>query len=322
MNLVVKDPDGIDYMQTDDFELSLQYGEVNNFELTLPDVLKPFSMVYIDGTPYGGMIDMRCPRSTLEGESIVYKGRSLQGVLASKVIMPPSGQTHYVVSGDVNVIIAAVIKKVGLDGMFEAEASPCGVIVTNYRFYRFVDAYSGLRMMLRSVGMRLDIKCKQGKHLVQAVPCTTYGQIDSEKVYFKLDSEDLPINCLIGLGKGVGLGRAVSIWYADLLGNISQTQTLFENLENSAKYQCTSDDMDTLPAKTKAKLKEYQEKSSAKVTLPENTDLDVGDSVVVSSAKYNIQATTQVISVAMKHKQGAVETSYDFGMPIFPDEED
>ncbi len=322
MNLVVADSNGVDYMQTDDFTLNLQYGDVNDFELTMTGVLEPLSMVYVDGTPYGGIVDKRCPQSTIDGESIVYKGRTMQGVLASKIIMPPSGSTHFVASGDANNVIAAVISMVGLGDIFEAESVSCGVTLDGYRFYRFVDAYSGLRMALASVGMRLSITCKQGKHLIQAIPATTYGQIDSEKVFFKFDCEDLPINCLVGLGKGVGLGRAVSVWYADLVGNISQTQTLFGPFENSKTYQCTSDDMTTLPAKTKAKLKEYQEKSAAKVTLPEDTDLDVGDSVVLSSAKYNIQATTQVICVAVKVDNGAVSTSYDFGMPIYPDEED
>ena len=35
MNLVVADSNGVDYMQTDDFTLNLQYGDVNDFELTM-----------------------------------------------------------------------------------------------------------------------------------------------------------------------------------------------------------------------------------------------------------------------------------------------
>lgn len=322
MNIVITDPDGRDYMQTDDFDLNLQYGETNDFELTLDATLAPRSMFQIDGTQYGGIVDMRCPRVTRDETKIIYKGRPLQGILNRKILMPPSNSLHYTVSGDANAAIAAVIEKVGLDGIFEAESSPCGKSLNNYRFYRFIDAYSGLRMMLASIGMRLSITCRQGKNLLQAVPSTTYGRIDSEKVYFKLDREDLPVNCLVGLGKGIGLQRAISIWYADFAGNISQTQTLFGQLENAKIYQSTSDDMETLPAKTKARLKEYQEKSAAQVTLPEDTKLDVGDSVVLSEASYNIQATTQCIGVALKVANGAESMSYDFGMPIFPDEED
>ncbi len=322
MNLVIKGPDGRDFMQTNDFTLSLQYGEVNNFELSLPDAIEPLSMVYIDGTPYGGMVDKRCPRSGLEGETIVYKGRSMQGVLESQILMPPAGATHFTASGDANEAIATVIERTGLGDVFEAEASPCGIELDNYRFYRFSDAYSGLRMMLMSVGMRLSISCRQGKHVLSAVPCKTFGRIDSEKVFFQLDCEDLPVNCLVGLGKGTGTARAVSVWYANLLGEVSQRQTLFGALENAKTFQSTSDDASTLPAKAKAKLLEYQKKSSAKVTLPEDAELDVGDFIDVSSAKYNILATTQVIGVAIKANRGNVEVSYDFGMPVFPDEED
>lgn len=322
MNIVVTGPDGVDYMQTDDFKLNLQYGEKNDFELTLDETLEPMSMFHVDGTPYGGIVDKRCPKSTIDGESIVYKGRSMQGILASKIIMPPTGKTHLTVSGDANDVIATVLDAVGLNGVFEAEESPSGAILSGYSFYRFVDAYSGLRMALSQAGMRLSLTCRQGKHLLQAIPSTTYGQIDSEKVFFALDCEDLPVNCLVGLGKGIGLGRAISVWYADLGGVISQTQTLFGVFENAKTYQSTSDDASTLPAKVKAKLREYQQKSAAKVTLPEGAELDIGDSVVLSSAAYNIQATTQVIGVGLKAADGASTTSYDFGMPIFPEEED
>lgn len=322
MNLVLADEHGNDYAQTEDFDLNIQYGDVNDYELTLDTVLAPRSMFYIDGTPYGGIVDQRCPMTTATSETITFKGRSMQGILASKVIMPPAGKTHLVVSGDANEVIAMVLSLVGLDGIFAADPIPSGAVLDGYRFYRFVDAWNGLRMALASVGMRLQMTCQQGLHLLGAVPSTAYGQIDSERVFFELTCDDIPVNHLIGLGKGEGLSRAVSEWYADANGNVSQTQTLFGALENAITYQSTSDDATTLPAKARSKLKEYQNASKAKVTLPEGVELDVGDSVGLSSAKFNITATTQVIGVVAHIYNGDSEESYDFGVPNYPEEED
>lgn len=322
MNLVLADEHGNDYAQTEDFDLNIQYGDVNDYELTLDEVLAPRSRFYIDGTPYGGIVDKRCPMTTATADTIKFKGRSMQGIIASRFIMPPPGKTHLVVSGDANEVIAMVISLVGLDDIFVADPTPSGVILKDYRFYRFVDAWSGLRMALASVGMRLQMTCQQGLHVLRAVPSAVYGQIDSERVFFELTCDDIPVNRLVGLGKGEGLSRAVSEWFADLNGNVSQTQTLFGALENAMTYQSTSDDASTLPAKTRSKLKEYQNASKAKVTLPEGVELDVGDSVGLSSAAFNIMATTQVIGVVAHIYNGDSEESYDFGIPNFPEEED
>lgn len=322
MDIVITDPDGNDWMQTNDFELNLQYGEVNDFELVLDETLVPGTMFHVDGTPWGGIVDKRCPETLVTGDSITYKGRSLQGLLESRIIVPPSGQSHYVVSGDANAVIGAVISKIGLDDIFEASSNPSGAQFTNYRFSRYVDAWNGLRMALASLDMRMSITCKQGKFTVEALPKEIYGGLDSEKVYFKLDCEDIPINHLIGLGKGQGVNRAVCNWYADANGNISTTQTQFGVFENTATYHSNNDELAELSSKTKSKLKEHQTGSKASVTLPEGEMLDIGDFVVLSNATYNIEATTQVICVVIHVKNGDSDISYDFGIPIFPSEED
>lgn len=71
----------------------------------------------------------------------------------------------------------------------------------------------------------------------------------------------------------------------------------------------------------RAKLVEYQKGSAAKVSVPEGVSLDVGDLVKLSSATYSIEATTQVVSVVFKHKNGVGKTSYEFGIPDYPDDE-
>ncbi len=320
MNLVISDSNGNPLEQTEDFALDLEYGDACEFELTLPKILEPHFQVHIDGTPFGGIVDKRCPSHTSKGSTIKYKGRSFQGILACKIIMPPSGQSHYSFTGEANTMLGELIDMLDLGDFFTASESDSGIRI-DYRFNRFVDAWSGIRMALASQGSRLRLVCQDGRHELSAVLCKTYGSLDSERVCFSLDGDDLPVNHLIGLGKGAGSARAVSHWYADLLGEVSQNQTLFGVWEHALTCSFGGDDASSLPAKVRAKLVEYQKGSAAKVSVPEGVSLDVGDLVKLSSATYSIEATTQVVSVVFKHKNGVGKTSYEFGIPDYPDDE-
>lgn len=321
MNLVISDPSGNPLEQTDDFALDLEYGENCEFELALPRILEPHFQIHIDGTPFGGIIDMRCPSHTHKGSTIKYKGRSFQGILSHKIIIPPSGQAHYSFTGEANAMIRDIIAVLGLEGFFTASKVNSGILI-NYQFNRFTDAWAGIRMALASQSARLKLVCQDGQHELSAVPCTTYGSLDSERVYFSLDADDLPVNHLIGLGKGTGSARAVSHWYADLSGEVSQSQTLFGVWENAITCSFGNDEGADLSSKVRSKLSEYQQGSEAKVSIPDGVSLDVGDMVKLSSATYSIEAITQVVSVVFKHKNGVGKTSYEFGIPSYSEDEE
>lgn len=321
MNLVISDPNGNPLEQTDDFALDLEYGETCEFELALPRILEPHFQIHIDGTPFGGIIDVRCPSHTHKGSTIKYKGRSFQGILSHKIIIPPSGQVHYSFTGEANAMLRDIIAMLGLEGFFTASKVNSGILI-NYQFNRFIDVWSGIRMALASQSARLKLVCQDGLHELSAVPCTTYGSLDSERVYFSLDADDLPVNHLIGLGKGTGSARAVSHWYADLSGEVSQSQTLFGVWENAITCSFGNDEGSDLSSKVRSKLSEYQRGSEAKVSIPDGVSLDVGDMVKLSSATYSIEAITQVVSVVFKHKNGVGKTNYEFGIPSYPEDED
>lgn len=322
MDLVVADAAGKPLFQTDDYSLDLQYGSKNDFKLSLPETLDAHWRFQIDGTPYGGILDTPCPTKSAKGSSIAYEGRSLQGVFEKKTIFPPSGQSHLVFKGDANAMLADFLKLQGLEGDFEAEPSPSGLPELNYRFYRYVNGWKGLRMALASVGGRLDVLCRDGLPLVRAVPSREYGRLDSERVYFDLKCETLPCNRLTGLGKGEGVDREVCEWFADLFGNVSKTQTLFGVWENAETYSLNAEEGSSLSAKTKAKLLELQEGSKAEVDVPQDVSLDVGDIVAISSSEHRLEATTQVTDVVVKVANGRMKRSYRFGTPDFPDEEE
>lgn len=320
MQLVISDSNGIEVASTDDFTLKYEYGDACNYELSVNADLQAHWRWHIDGTPFAGFLDTPCTDHGASGDTLVFKGRNIQGALQKKIIEPPTGQSSYVFSGDAHTMLSEVIQLLGLEDYLRAPSKPSGVHI-DYRFYRYIDAWNGLRMALASSNARLRITCQQDGHLLEALPRTTYGQLDSEQVYFSLECNHLPVNHLIGLGKGEGTARAVSHWYADLLGNVSQTQSLFGVHENSLVHSASSDEATALSMKTKAKLEEYQQGSDARVSIPDDVMLDVGDIIAISSAKYNLKATTQVCGVVMKVEKGQHQINYEFGMPNYPDEE-
>lgn len=324
MQLVVQDDTGKAVASLTDYALDLQYGDGDcDFELHVPNMeLKRFWRIHVDGTPYGGIITRRCPSSTEDGDSIVWKGLTVQGVLKKHVVKPPAGQSHLVVSGEANRAIAQVLDAVGLTGFFKVPDVDSGITVPPFACYRYKDAWTNLRMMLSTCGARLKISCQDGGHEISAVKRDEYGTAPSERVYFELEIDDLPVNHLIGLGKGEGTARAVSEWYADIFGNVSQTQTLFGELENAEPYNLNNEEAATLPGKTAAKLRELQLGSEATLTLPLGVELDVGDRVTFSHAKYNIIATAEVVRIVLKAALGIEDITPKFGIPDFPNDEE
>lgn len=323
MQLVICDAGGTPLRSTSDYSLDLQYGDGDcDFELDAGGLrLEAGWRIACDGTPFGGVVDTLCPSHLESGDSVRYRGRTVQGVLARKVVMPPAGSTHLVLSGDANEVIAGVVGRAGLAGYLSAPSSPSGIRVPSYRFHRFVDAYTGLRMAMASVGARLRFCHSDDGWVVSAVPADSYGQVESERVYFSLEAATRPVNHLVGLGKQEMAERAVSHWYADASGAVSQTQTLFGVDEVAMAYELTSEEADTLPAKTRLKLLEYQEASEADITLPPGAELDVGDSVALSSAPCNVTATAQVVGVVLKASGGVAKVDYRFGIPAYPDDD-
>ena len=61
------------------------------------------NIVYAAGTEYGGIIGQVNTQTSLDTVSL--KGYTWRGILDKKIIKPPAGQDHLVVSGELNSII-------------------------------------------------------------------------------------------------------------------------------------------------------------------------------------------------------------------------
>lgn len=297
------------------FDLSFGADE-NDFEMTLganEAMLEFGAFIYMEGTEYGGTVD-RIKTST-NGETITYKGRTWHGILNSKVIQPDSGEGYLIVSGDANEILAFLIDRLGLSGLFVAAENLSGVNITNYKFNRYCMGYDGIRAMLEANGAKLKIAWKDRAVHLSAEPLADYTDypIDGDIATLTVEQQKQKVNHLICLGKGELAAREVIHLYVDTHGRIGDSQYYTGLDEIVDTYENTnSDDLRSDGIK---KLKELRNSDKAEITLLETEGLtyDIGDIVGASEIKSGVTVTETVTQKIVNIKNGVVSTEYKTG---------
>lgn len=315
MVLVVHDPERGDLRELLDFELDLAFGsDENAFELTCAEVLAPAEgqVVFVDATEYGGVVDEISYDAGRDATgTVTCKGRTWHGVLAGKRLLPDEGSARLSVSGKAGEVLASLVERMGLSGLFSAAADDAAV---SYTFERFCDGYSGLKAMAKANGRKVSMRRKGGKVEISLPPAVDYAsKVDSDLLDFTLTSVHRCVNHLVCAGTGELEDRAVVHFYADSAGNVSHTQSLFGVDEISALYDYSNADEEKLEEEGKKKLQEYQTQGSVEVEAHDDIDVDVGD---VISARDNAHGRTVTATVAkkiVKVSRGVATYSYEVG---------
>ena len=299
-DIVVTDTSGRDLAILHGCTLDVEFGDSgeNNMELTVPistgQRVADGARIYVDGTEYGGVVD--ASESDSVDEVVRYTGRSWHGVLAKKVIEPPSGQSHRTVSGDANAVLLELISLLGLSGVMSAPTDESGIAVS-YQFDRYTDAYTGIRKMLAAAGGRLAVEYRStmGRVFLSAVPAVDYTSgPDSDVAGISVRRVHRTVNHLISLGEGEGTARAVRHDYIDADGKVSQTRTFTGIDEITEIYENTNADAEELAERGPERLLELQDADSLEASLDgaawdyavgdivPGTDVDTGESVRVT----------------------------------------
>lgn len=315
MVLVVHDPERGDLRELLDFELDLAFGsDENAFELTCAEVLAPAEgqLVFVDGSEYGGVVDEASYEAGREVTgTVTCKGRTWHGILAGKRLLPDSGSGYLAVSGKAGEVLASLVGRMGLSGLFSAAPDDTAV---SYTFERFCDGYSGLKAMAEANGRKVSMRRKGGKVEISLPPAVDYAsKVDSDLLDFTLTSVHRCVNHLVCAGTGELEDRAVVHFYADAAGNVSHTQSLFGVDEIAALYDYSNADEEKLEEEGKKKLQEYQTQGSVEVEAHDDIDVDVGD---VISARDNAHGRTVTATVAkkiVKVSRGVATYSYEVG---------
>lgn len=297
--------------------LDLAYGDdENNFDLILSSGLRMAEgdMWMVDGTPWGGVVDS-IQTDVTDGSSVVtYSGRSLQGILVHKILSPDTGQDYLTVSGNVGNVLQQLVNRVSVASVFRVAVGLTQTI-SSYRFERYVDAYTGISAMLKSIGLRMTITCEDDMATLGASPIAVWdGTVDSSLMDFTAKREYRRTNHLIGVGEGELSNRAVSHWYADTEGNVSQTQTQFGVDEVAEIYDYTNADAQELSDRTKEKLEDIQDgQGTIDISIREGATPDVGDTVTAYDAVTGMSVTSTVTKQIVKIDKGALTVDVEVG---------
>ena len=312
--------DGTAYASVQAASLDLAFGEdENDYELVLPDdvagLVSAHDVWMIDGTEYGGVVDS-IQSDVADGANVItFSGRSLQGILSHKILQPDKGQDYLTVSGTVTQVLTQIINRCDVGALFTAADNSLQV---SGRFDRYTDAYTGLRKLLASYSCALVFHCVDDRVVLDATPLDdTNGTLDSGSMDFTAKREYRRTNHLIGLGEGELKDRAVSHWYADAEGNVSQKQTLTGLDEVADTYEYTNAEASELSEKTKEELESRQEGTGTiDVTMRDGTDHNVGDLLSAVDDVTGVSVRAAVTKKIVKITDGILSVDYEVGQSI------
>ena len=315
MVVVIHDSALGDVRELSDFTLDLAFGsDENSFTLECAAALAPTEgqFVFIDGTEYGGVVDEATYDAGRESSgAVTCKGRTWHGILAGKRLLPDSGSGYLSVSGKAGEVLASLIARMGLSGLFSAASDDTAV---SYTFDRFCDGYSGLKAMAKANGRKVAMRRKGGKVELSLPPAVDYAnKVDSDLLDFTLTSVHRCVNHLVCAGTGELENRAVIHFYADSAGNVSHTQTLFGVDEIAALYDYSNADADKLEEEGRKKLQEYQTQGSVEVEAHDDIDVDVGDVISARDNAHGRTVTATVVKKIVQVSRGVATYSYEVG---------
>ena len=315
MVLVVHDPTAGDVREIEEFELDMAFGSDENaltLEARAGEAPEEGQSVFIDGTEYGGVIDQASYEAGRDASgTVLCKGRTWHGILAGKRLLPDSSSGYLSVSGKAGDVLASLIARMGLSGLFSVATDDTSV---SYTFDRFADGYGGLKAMAKANGRKIAMRRKGGKVEISLPPAVDYAnKVDSDLLDFTLTSVHRCVNHLVCAGKGELENRAVVHFYADASGNVSHTQSLFGVDEITALYDYNNADEAKLEEEGRKKLQEYQTRGSVEVEAHEDIDVDVGDVVSARDNAHGRTVSATVVKKIVKVSRGVATYSYEVG---------
>lgn len=303
-----------------DATLDLAFGsDENDYECKIATVnhcCREGYFLYYEGTEYGGIVDDIYIDT--DADEITYHGKTWHGILNAKVLEPDAGEDYLVINGEANEMLAFLIARMGLEGLFKASEEASRINIGNYKMNRYIRGYDGIRKMLKASGGKLNMSFREGFVELSAKPIVDYSkdeQFDTDQIEFDIKKRYHPLNHVVCLGKGDLAEREVIHVYADAEGNISDTQVFFGVDEVADVYENAN-------AESSEKLREggierIQESwNSSEVNFDFTADdniYDIGDIVGAKERLTGIEVNADITKKIVKISKNETTISYKVG---------
>lgn len=304
--------------------IDIELGETNDFELELSadtwkeEVYNWGYRIFVPNTEYGGLLEER--KTSTSQNTVTWLGYTWRGLLNQKIIQPPSGETHLVVSGDANKIIKDIVGS-RFGSLFVVETEASGIEFKNYQFDRYCTVLDGLEKMLASKQARLKISYKQGTPglldsavLLSAVPVTDWSEYleysQDGRLTFTTEDYRRGINHLICAGEGEGIERQILHLYVQKDGSIGETQYYIGLEEREALYSYTSmEDLEQLKKDGIKQLENLRNYRGMEAHI-NNVDVDIGDIVGGRDRVTGMSIQQPVIGKILTVKNNEIDVEY------------
>lgn len=285
--------DGREVGYLKDGTMDMELGKKNDFEIQIDsnhwncELYNYGNRIYIPGTEYGGIMN-ECEVNT-ENSKMYWRGYTWRGILNNKLIYPPAGSTHLVVSGDANHIIKTIIGD-RFGSLFSVSSEISHIEIKSFKFDRYCTILAGLEKMLSSVKARLCIEYVQGKSgevggqiVLRAEEITDW----TDKIEYSQDGNlnfttvdyRRGVNHLVCAGEGEGISRTILHLYVQQDGTIGESQYFKGIDEHEALYAYTSVESDEkLKEDGISRLKEMMNYKQMDISVS-NMKLEIGDIV-------------------------------------------
>lgn len=320
MDVIYTDGNRADVGVLDKYKFDLSFGaSENDFQLEVSGdgVNLDFgAVVYIEGTEYGGIVDIR--KTTSNNDVTTYLGRTWHGVMNSKVIQPDSGVAYLTMSGDANTVLSTMVERLTLTDLFSVDTGASGITITNYKFPRYCKGYDGIRDMLTANGAKLQMRWTGRMVELSAIPVVDYtnAPVDNDMAVLDVEKHGQKINHLICLGKGELTDREVVHLYVNSAGQIVDTPTYTGLDEYADTYDYSSaESSDALRDYGIKQLEKLRDVDKSEMSLNEDVDLvyDIGDIVGATDVRSDLSVSATVTQKIVKIDNGTMDIEYKTG---------
>ena len=323
MDFIITDVKGKQIRQLLTYNADFDLANLKTFELTIPagdyrDDMTFGARVFSPGTEYGGLIG--CVHTDTELNTVSVSGYTWRGLMAKKIIRPPTGADYLTIHAELNEIIRQVTA--GMFGnLIRVTSNGTGKVVT-WQFDRYVTVYDGICKMLHKYGYRLDIKYNPGSPggsgwaeigAVKAVDYSDRLELSQDsRIDFQITDDRTGVNHVIAGGSGDLAARVIVDVYVQKDGSFGTTPYYTGLDEITAFYDyAATGDADELRTAAETWLADYVSKKTFRANV-QRLGIEVGVGDILGGRDYitGLTVKKELINKIVTVENGRVTIDY------------
>lgn len=310
--LIYTDPSGLDVGYLDGFNLDLENGREDDFELKISlnrfDVLSAGCLIYCENQPQlGGRIESFRPNTA--SKTVTFEGSTWRGILRKKILQ---NNVSVAPGSTLSQVVQSVLEMAELTELFTPadNLSTVGTVPTTGQY---MTPLAALESILGAVGCRpsfsFDPTIKRIRIGSEAVKDYSGQEYDSENINMELSVNKMPVNHIIAVSKS---GTAHHL-YLQHDGTYADTQEIKGAAEVTKLINVSSDDNEKIMQEM-IKAMDAEKKASATSALSvSEIAAEIGDIVGSYEQHSKTLVAAKVTSKVLKMTDKTFQINFETG---------